>query len=186
MGPSPAIIAGLADRGIHVHIYGEKVQNQMHAWIAEAQRLAPGHLHLHSQIDQAEWVREFSQYDAGWLHSFSSSNGGDIRAATWDDLNYPARLATLAVTGVPFIQRNNKSSLVASQKLAIERNLGILWDDVDDLADQLHNRPLLASLRESVWRQRSSFTFDAHADELIAFFKQVIAARRSDQAGLRV
>lgn len=185
MGPRPAIIAGLADRGVHVHIYGERVHNQMQAWIAEAQRLAPGHFHLHAQIDQADWVKEFSQYDAGWLHSFSSSNDGDIRAATWDDLNYPARLATLAVTGVPSIQRNNKSSLVASQKLATERNLGILWDDVEDLADQLHNRPLLAAVRQSVWRQRSSFTFDAHADELIGFFKQAIAARRSDHTSLR-
>lgn len=53
---------------------------------------------------------------------------------------------------------------------------------MDDLADQLHERFLMSSLRESVWRQRSSFTFDVHAGELIAFFRQVIAATRSGAA----
>ncbi len=178
MGPAPALIAALADRGIHVHVYGEKVHTQMRPWIEEAKRLAADHFHLHRQVDQADWVREFSLYDAGWLHTFSSSNRGDIRAATWDDLNYPARLGTLACAGVPFIQRDNTPSLVATQNLVVSRELGVLWTDVDDLAGQLHDRSHMSALRESVWRQRSSFTFDVHADELIAFFRQVIAATR--------
>ncbi|MEA2523462.1 MAG: hypothetical protein QOF73_689, partial [Thermomicrobiales bacterium] len=32
-------------------------------------------------------------------------------------------------------------------------------------------------LRESVWQQRDLFTFDHHADRLIAFFRRVIAER---------
>lgn len=38
-------------------------------------------------VDQASWVREFSRYDAGWLHAFQNRNGGEIRRADWDDLN---------------------------------------------------------------------------------------------------
>ncbi len=35
----------------------------------------------------------------------------------------------------------------------------------------------MASLRERVWEQRLDFTFDAHADELVAFFRRVISSR---------
>jgi hypothetical protein len=36
--------------------------------------MAPRHI-LHNQVDQEQWVQEFSQYDAGWLHFSESKNG---------------------------------------------------------------------------------------------------------------
>ncbi len=35
----------------------------------------------------------------------------------------------------------------------------------------------MSALRRSVWEQRADFTFDAHVDDLTAFFRAVIAAR---------
>ena len=32
----------------------------------------------------------------------------------------------------------------------------------------------MAQIRDSVWSQRALFTFDAHVDELVAFFRTVI------------
>ena len=178
MGPEPEVIGALAHADIHVHLFSEKAAAQMRAWVTEVQRLAPGHFHLHRQVDQTDWVAEFSQYDAGWLHSFRSDNGGDPYAATWDDLNYPARMGTLAAAGVPMIQRDNAGSMVATQALARERDLGVFWRDADDLVAQLRDRDRMAALRESVWRQRSDFTFDAHADALVDFLRELIAQRR--------
>jgi hypothetical protein len=177
MGPPPEVVGELARAGIHVHLYGAKVQNQMRDWVTEVQRVAPHHFHLHLQVDQQDWVREFSQYDAGWLHDFVSTNGGDLHAATWDDLNYPARMGTLAVAGVPMVQRDSAGSAVATQTLARARRLGIFWSDPAGLVAQLRDRELLQSLRESVWQQRAAFTFDAHVDDLVAFFRHVIAQR---------
>jgi len=34
-------------------------------------------------------------------------------------------------------------------------------------------------LRENVWSQRQQFTFDYQADELIAFFRNIIGTKRS-------
>jgi Glycosyl transferase family 2 len=181
MGPQPVIVGALAARGVHVHLYGEKVQVQMRDWVQAARRHAPHHLHLHRHVTQRDWVAEFSRYDAGWLHDFTSGNGGDIRAATWNDLNVPARVATLAVAGVPLILRDNPGSVVAVQRLLASRRLGVLWSDPDDLAEQLHDLPRLASLRAGVWRQRHVFTFDAHVGELEAFFRSVIADVRGAQ-----
>jgi hypothetical protein len=176
MGPEPAFVAELATNGVHVHLYGEKVQVQMRSWVDEVRRLAPGHLHLHRQVGPDRWVSEFSRYDAGWLHDFRSENGGDLCAATWDDLNLPARMGTLAAAGVPMIQRDNGPSAVATQTLARRLDVGVFFGDAEELAVRLRDRERMDRLRETVWRRRSTFTFDAHADALVAFLRTVIAA----------
>jgi hypothetical protein len=146
--------------------------------LEKTSRMAPGHLHLHAQVHQGEWVREFSQYDAGWLHTFASRNGGDLRRADWDDLNYPARLTTLVTAGVPVLQRDNTGSVVATQTLVRERGLGLFFRDIPHLAEQLHDRAAVARVRERVWAQRFDFSFDAHADGLVEFLRSVVALAR--------
>jgi hypothetical protein len=47
-----------------------------------------------------------------------------------------------------------------------------------ELGAQLRDRARLEQIRASVWRQREGFTFDHHADRLIAFFREVIAQCR--------
>ena len=176
IGLHPETVAELAACGVHLHFYGDFTQDQWHAWIARTRGLAPDHLHLHPNADQERWVEEFGRYDAGWLHGFESHNGGDLRRADWDDLNYPARIATLAVAGLPMIQRANPGARVASQTLARERDLGVFYESIPDLAAQLRDQPRMQQIRDSVWQQRESFMFDTHADDLIAFFRQVIAS----------
>ena len=171
MGPPPEVLGVLARAGVHVHVYSEKAHTQMRDWVEAVRQVAPDHLHLHPQVDQQDWVSEFSQYDAGWLHDVRSSNGGDLHAATWDDLNYPARLGTLAAAGVPMLQRESPGSVVATQNLLRERELGVLWHDPDDLVAALTDRALLQRLRKSVWSQRDHFTFDAHVDDLVGFLR---------------
>jgi glycosyltransferase involved in cell wall biosynthesis len=177
IGLHPETVAELAAEGVHLHFYGDFTQGQWVTWIERTRGLAPRHLHLHPNADQDRWVAEFSQYDAGWLHGFASRNGGDLRRADWDDLNLPARMATLAVAGVPMLQRDNAGARVATQSLARDRGLGLFYRDIPDLAAQLRDRARLAAVRDNVWAQRADFTFDAHADRLVAFFREVIAAR---------
>ncbi|MDP9070973.1 MAG: glycosyltransferase [Actinomycetota bacterium] len=174
IGLHPPDVAKLAAEGIHLHFYGGFTHGQWREWIDRTRGLAPRHLHLHAQVDQAQWVREFSQYDAGWLHFFESENRGEISRSNWDDLNYPARLATLVVAGVPLLQRDNPGAIVATQALAADRDLGLVFRELEDLGDQLRDRHAMERLRESVWGQREEFTFDFHADRLVELFRQVI------------
>jgi glycosyltransferase involved in cell wall biosynthesis len=176
IGLHPEDVAALAAHRIHLHFYGDFTHGQWQGWIARTRELANGRLHLHPNIDPSGWVSEFSRYDAGWLHCFSSRNGGDVRRADWDDLNYPARIATLAAAGLPMLQRNNAGALVATQNLAHRHGLGLFFDDWDELAAQLRDAAALEQVRTSVWRVREHFTFDHHADALVAFFREVIAA----------
>lgn len=174
IGLHPETVADLAGHRIHLHFYGDYTHGQWRAWIDRTNSMASGYLHLHHHVDQECWLPEFSRYDAGWLHAFPSTNRGDIRRANWDDLNVPARIATLAVAGLPMIQANNDGSIVATQTLARQRHLGPLFTSIDDLATQLHDDHRMSELRESVWGQRHDFVFDTHADRLVAFFREVI------------
>jgi glycosyltransferase involved in cell wall biosynthesis len=169
-------VGELAQQGIHLHFYGDFTHGQWVNWIERARSFAPHHLHLHKNVDQEHWVSEFSQYDAGWLHFLKSENGGDLRRATWDDLNYPARMATLAAAGLPMLQYDNPHALVATQTLTQRLNIGVFFTTMEQLRAQLANTEHMAQLRKNVWAVREQFTFDSHADRLITFFRTVIAA----------
>jgi hypothetical protein len=177
IGLQPETVGGLAREGIHLHFYGEVFQRGWRVWLEEARALAPEHLHLHPQADQDSWVSEFSKYDAGWLHTFKSQNGGDLRRANWDDMNYPSRIATLAAAGLPMIQCDNSGAVVAAQSLARDLDVGVFFGEISELGDRLRDRRKMSVLRDNLARHRPLFTFDHHADKLVAFFRNVIAAR---------
>ncbi len=174
IGLHPHTVEALAGEGVHLHFYGDFTHGQWRAWIDKSLALAPHHLHLHANVDQSRWVEEFSRYDAGWLHAFSSDNGGELRRANWDDLNYPARMATLAAAGLPMIQRSNDGAIVATQTLARELGIGLFYDTVEELALQLRDPARMHAVRGAVWRHRSHFTFDSHVPDLLRFFRRVI------------
>lgn len=176
IGLHPHHVEEFATHGIHLHFYGEITHGRWLQWIEKIQAMAPGYLHLHPNVDQSRWTEEFSQYDAGWLHLFDSSNGGEIRRANWDDLNYPARLSTLAAAGLPMLQKANDGALVATKTLSKQLGTGIFFDTMDELAAQLRDHEKLKTIRERVWQQRHLFTFDHHVPKLVNFFRSVIGS----------
>ena len=177
IGLHPECVEILGNAGVHLHFYGEFTHGQWRGWIERTRGLAGRFIHLHPNVDQENWVTEFSQYDAGWLHFFESRNTGEMRRANWDDLNIPARMATLGICGVPMIQRDNSGHIVAMQALAASLGAGIFARDMHDVAAQLHDRPTLAALREKTWARRETFMFDTHVPALIAFFRKAIHAK---------
>ncbi len=182
-GFEPETLRVLAQAGVHTHFYGlirgKFGQQQWQGWLDAARRLAPRHVHLHPTVHQEDWVAELSQYDAGWLHLFKSENGGELRRANWDDLNYPARISTLVAAGLPLLHPDNRGAVVATQALAGRLDIGVPFSELAQVGAQLRDEARMAAVRDNVWRQRELFTFDAHADRLIAFFRDVIASRES-------
>ncbi len=177
IGLHPHNVVELAEQKIHLHFYGDFTQGQWKEWIEKTNRMAPGYLHIHPNVDQENWVKEFSKYDAGWLHFFQSENNGELRRANWDDLNVPARMATLALSGVPMLQKDNTGHIVATQSLVKRLKIGLCFTDMAELGKLMRDRQLMAELRNNVWQQQHLFTFDYNADSLIQFFKAVINKR---------
>ncbi len=177
IGLHPHNVVELAEQKIHLHFYGDFTHGQWKEWIEKTNRMAPGFLHIHPNVDQENWVQEFSQYDAGWLHFFQSENNGELRRSNWDDLNIPARMATLALSGVPMLQKDNTEHIVATQSLVKRLNVGLCFKNMAELGQLMRDRELMVQLRNNVWQQRHLFTFDHNVDSLIQFFKAVINKR---------
>jgi hypothetical protein len=74
----------------------------------------------------------------------------------------------------PLLQTDNSGHIVAMQNLARDHDLGIAFATMEQLRAELEDADQMARLRASVWGQRERFTFDYHADRLIAFLRQVI------------
>lgn len=174
IGLHPHNVVELAKQKIHLHFYGDFTHGQWKEWIDKTMRMAPGYLHIHPNVDQENWVKEFSQYDAGWLHFFESENNGELKRANWDDLNIPARMSTLALAGLPMLQADNSGHIVATQSLVKKLDIGLFFKSMTELGELLRNKPLMQQLRNNVWLQRHLFTFDYHVNGLIEFFKDVI------------
>lgn len=179
IGLHPETVAELAAQRVHLHFYGDFTHGQWRGWIDRASALAPGRLHLHPTVGPSGWVRELSRYDAGWLHVFESRNEGEIRRADWDDLNLPARMATLAAAGLPMLQRANPGAIVATQSLARALGTSVFFDDVTEVGERLRDEEDVAAVRAATVRSRAQFTFDAHADRLVEFFRATIARTAS-------
>jgi len=178
VGITPEYAQTLAQHNIHIHVYTENYHDHKMGYLSFLKNKLPKHIHLHPHCIPGDWVREFSQYDAGWLHCFDSNNMGDILNANWNDLNIPARLTTLAMAGLPMIQKNNFGHLVAMQNIVRKRNIGVFFNNMNDLCCQLKDRDNMNILRNNMMKQRFEFSFDYHIPQLVAFFRNVIDMKK--------
>jgi glycosyltransferase involved in cell wall biosynthesis len=174
MGFKIEYIRFLAQQKIHLHFYGDLFQSLFNSDLDKIKLMNNPYFHIHPNCDQGEWVQEFSKYDAGWLHLFDSKNFGEILRADWNDLNYPARLATMASAGLPMIQKNNCEHIVATQTLTKKLDMGVFFNDIQELEEIFSDRNRLGVLRQNAWEARAFFQFDTHVDDLISFFRDVI------------
>lgn len=170
VGISAMDIKQMVDQKIHMHIYGDIFHVQFKKLIERASSAVGDYLHLHPNCPQSQWVEEFSQYDAGWLHYFESENYGDLKKASWHDLNSPARMSTYAMAGLPMLLRDNVGHKVASQELLEEKGMALKFSSFTHLHHCFENRRKLLDIRANVWRNRLEFSFDHYIDDLIAFF----------------
>ena len=131
--------------------------------------------HLHEYCDAANWVKEFSQYDAAWLHCYQSNNHGDLMKASWDDLNIPARLSTYMAAGLPVIEKENEGNIIAISNYTQKLGVGIRYKSVDNLRTQLENKEKMQQLKEHVFKCRHRFYFDEYIPMMIREFNKVIS-----------
>jgi hypothetical protein len=180
LGVDADLLVRLGRAGVHVHLHGQVRDHGPAAGWAAAVREAQaqvGTVHVHPKVEQPDWVRLLSRYDAGWLHRFRSRNGGDLRRAVWDDLNAPARIPTYASAGLPMLQQASPGCVVAAERLLGDS--AVLYDDVDDLVARLHDRAGLDRAAQASWDGRARFTFDAHVDRLVAVLERAAARART-------
>jgi glycosyltransferase involved in cell wall biosynthesis len=177
-GLTPYDLEILANQKIHFHFYGDIQQMFWQKWISRAQEVAEGYIHIHPHCHQADWYNEFSKYDAGWLHIFNSKNEGEYMKMEWPDLNYPARMTTLAAAGLPMIQKKNDGHIVATQALLEKLGIGLFYNEISELGSLLRDENHVERIRKNVKRYKNQFSFDYHVPRLIHFFRELINKKK--------
>ncbi len=173
IGIDEEFLKNLSKYKIHMHLY------HMEASFSEnAKKIAPGYFHDHPYCSPKNWVKEFSKYDAGWLHPFDSENNGDYLRMGWDDLNLPARMSTLAAAGLPMILKDNSEHIVAMQSQLQEYNAGVFYKDFKELSVKLYDRKFMDVLSVNMLENRGKLSFDYHVPELISFLERVIKLKK--------
>ncbi len=173
-GITPDDLASFKAQKIHLHFYGEFFHTTWREWIRNAIEVAEGYIHIHPNCMPDKWADEFSKYDAGWLHTFESNNYGELMKVTWNDLNYPARMSTLAAAGLPMLLKSNPGHMVAIENLLKSLDIGILFKDFKNLNECFSDVERIKEIRENAWNRRFLFSFDYHVPELTHFFNNVI------------
>lgn len=167
-------IRTLAKNNVHIHLYTENYHESREGTVNSLKKAAPDFFHSHPHCSSWDWVKEFSKYDAGWLHCFESSNNGLIRHASWDDLNLPARMNTLAASGLPMIEKDNSGHIVAMQSVIKKLDIGVFYNDMQDLSEKLNNEERMSEIASNILKHREKFCFDYYVPQLLSFFNEVI------------
>lgn len=173
VGITPNDYRILAKNGINLHIYSENMtaNEDFLPYI----NIDSSHFHIHSHCPQQKWAEEFSRYDAGWLHCIDSCNNGNILNVTWADINLPARISTYLVAGIPMIQKRNGNHIFAQRSYLKPYDIDIPFDNMQELASSLRNSSFLNKKRQNVLAVRHNFSFEAHEEELVDFFRRIIS-----------
>ncbi len=177
-GINPNELDSFKTQKIHLHFYGEFFHAMWKHWIEAAKEVAGDYIHIHPHCTADKWGKEFSKYDAGWLHTFDSNNNGELMKVTWNDLNYPARMSTLATAGLPMILKSNIGHTVAVENLIKTLDIGIFFKDFIDLKKSFEDEERRKEIREKAWNHRFLFSFDSHVKDLTEFFYQVIESHK--------
>jgi hypothetical protein len=184
-GMSPEMAGELICRGIELHVYAPAgSEEECLVWMQEAGERGEEHLHLHRYAGIRS-VEELSRYDAAWLQGASSTNYGEISAASRTDLYIPPHTAVLALAGLPLLHSDNDQHIMASQSLLKRLGTGIFFRDPQDLIAQLEDSGLMESVRGSAFSARDYFTYETHATILGSFFDRVTEKFRPEEAPVR-
>jgi hypothetical protein len=173
-----------ARRGIHVHTYGNDVDNvyrmiardlSVHGARREGALLRRFlHVHPSRQVSRgaswdevrrakAGWVREFSRYDAGWSYIGSP--------LPWEPLDdraaIPNRLGTYLLAGLPVITDVRPGSYRYDELARVGVNLDLVHANYDRLRSSLDEEIRTRERRANALRARAGWSFEATIDPLI-------------------
>ncbi|MGH8712494.1 MAG: hypothetical protein ACREYB_00655 [Casimicrobiaceae bacterium] len=177
-----------ARRGIHVHTYGNNVDD-VYRMISrdlssgDARRegaLLRRFLHVHPSLQasgasweeirraKAGWVREFSRYDAGWSYIGSP--------LPWEPLDdraaIPNRIATYVLAGLPVITDYRPGYYRYDQLARLGTNIDLVDSDYDDLRLRLDHEIRTRERRGNALRARAGYSFEATIDPLLDAFER--------------
>ena len=178
----------LARRGIHVHLYGNTVDD-LYRMIARDLSLASARrkasmlrrfLHVHPSLQTGDapwsevrrvkstWAREFARYDAGWSYI-----GSPLPWEPLDDRSaIPNRVSTYLLAGLPIISDRRPGYYRYDELARLGVNLDLVDGDWDGLRHSLEAEARSGERRANALSQRIAYSFDATIDALLTVLER--------------
>ena len=197
----------LAQRGIHLHVYGNGFDDAAQLIARDVVRRGSArdvgvmrdYVHLHPSLQptgaswpevrtaKSQWVREFSRYDAGWSYV-------GLPDDAWKPLEeraaIPNRLSTYLLAGLPVISDRRPGLYRYDELSRLDVNIDLVDDDYDALHARLTEEATSGVKRRNALAARHNYSFDASIDELLdvlgraraRYLARPIAERRRNAA----
>jgi len=178
----------MARNGIHLHVYGNGVDDVVNLVARDllAQRggreagLVRDHLHIHSSLQpvgrswaevkekKSHWVREFSQYDAGWSYIGTPYSWSRLQ----DAAAIPNRLSTYLLAGLPVITDYRPGFYRYDQLARLGVNIDLEGSDYARLLATLEAEGVTGARRHNAIAARADYSFDTSIDPLITVLQR--------------
>jgi len=178
----------MARNGIHLHVYGNGVDDVVNLVARDllAQRggretgLVRDHLHIHSSLQpvgrswaevkekKSHWVREFSQYDAGWSYIGTPYSWSRLQ----DAAAIPNRLSTYLLAGLPVITDYRPGFYRYDQLARLGVNIDLEGSDYARLLATLEAEGVAGARRHNAIAARADYSFDTSIDPLITVLQR--------------
>lgn len=199
-------VRALVARRIHLHVYGNGIDDVAVMLAADALRPgATGDLrHIHEFVHvhpsrqpvatsweavraaKSQWVREFSQYDAGWSYIGVPYPWKPLE----DRAAIPNRLSTYLLAGLPVITDRRPGFFRYDELARLGVGIELVDGDYDALAERLATEVVHRERRDRARAARHAYSFDSSIESLVGTLEQVrrqylqqpIAARRQTLA----
>jgi hypothetical protein len=181
-------VRALAARGIHLHLYGNGFDDVARLVASDLRRRPTArdlqrireHVHIHpsrqtgrvswaaAQAEKAQWVHEFSRYDAGWSYIGTPYPWTSLE----DRAAIPNRLSTYLLAGLPVITDCRPGLYRYDELHRLGVDIELVDGDHDRLADALTAEVRSREKRRRARAARAAYSFDASIDELVGILQR--------------
>lgn len=169
-------VATLTKSKIHFHLFGDYYKGYVRDLNLES--LVGKYLHVHPTVEPRDWVAVLSGFDAAWTHVWAPDELAlQSESPSWGELNLPARLATYALAGLPWIVQKHPSRPTAVEALASQGGFGLPFSNVSNLSETLGDRPAIESAKQQMVKHRHQFTFDQYVERFERLIDEVSQAQ---------
>ena len=158
------IFRGIADLGLHIHIYVSLISLADKAY----QELADKNsfIHYHEHLDQKSLLQEITQYDYGWAgFNVNKKNERHMNVAL------PNKIMEYVACGLPVLAFPHKTI----KEFVNEHKVGLIFNDLDKMVDQIEDRELVKRIRKNVLESQYKFTIEQNIGKVIDFYKDLCA-----------
>lgn len=158
------IFRGIADLGLHIHIYVSlfSLADKAYQELADENSF----IHYHEHLDQKSLLQEITQYDYGWAgFNVNKKNERHMNVAL------PNKIMEYVACGLPVLAFPHKTI----KEFVNEHKVGFIFNDLDKMVDQIEDRELVKRIRKNVLESQYKFTIEQNIGKVIDFYKDLCA-----------